>query len=62
MLKALSEGEQEAEKLADLARGRLKSKYEELVESLEGCVGEHHHWRLKRRLKQVEFLDEEIAA
>jgi transposase len=62
MLKALSEGEQDAEKLADLARGRLKSKYDELVESLEGCMGEHHQWLLKRMLKQVEFLDEEIAA
>jgi transposase len=62
MLKAISEGEQDAEKLADLARGRLKSKYDELVESLEGSVGEHHQWLLKRMLKQVEFLDEEIGA
>jgi len=62
MLKALSEGEQDAEKLADLARGRLKSKYDELVESLEGSVSEHHQWLLKRMLKQVEFLDEETAA
>lgn len=62
MLKALSEGEQDAGKLADLARGRLKSKYEELVESLEGCVSEHHQWLLQHMLKQVEFLDPEIAA
>lgn len=61
MLKALSEGEHDAEKLADLARGRLKSKYDELVESLEGSVSEHHQWLLKRMLKQVEFLDDEIA-
>jgi transposase len=62
MLKAMSEGEQDAGKLADLARGRLKSKYDELVESLEGKVSEHHQWLLKHMLKQVEFLDEEIAA
>src|SRR5215813_1146936 len=62
MIRAMSEGEQEAEKLADLARGRLKSKYDELVESLEGKVSEHHQWLLKHMLKQVEFLDEEIAA
>jgi transposase len=62
MLKALSEGEQDAEKLADLARGRLKRKYEELVESLEGRVSEHHQWLLTHNIKQVEFLDEEIAA
>jgi transposase len=42
MLQALSEGEQDAEKLAGMARGRLKSKYEELVESLERRVSEHH--------------------
>jgi transposase len=62
MLRAMSEGEGNAEKLADLARGRLKAKYEELVESLEGRVSEHHQWLLKHMLKQVEFLDEEIAA
>jgi transposase len=62
MLKAMSEGEQDGEKLADLARGRLKRKYEELVESLEGRVSEHHQWLLTHNIKQVEFLDEEIAA
>jgi Tn3 transposase DDE domain len=62
MLKVMSEGEQDAGKLADLARGRSKAKYEELVESLEGKVSEHHQWLLKHMLKQVEFLDEELAA
>lgn len=62
MLKALSEGEREAEKLAELARGTLKNKYAELVESLEGRVSEHHQWMLRHLLKQVAFLEEEIAA
>jgi transposase len=62
MLQALSEGEQDAEKLAGLARGTLKSKYEELVESLEGRVSEHHQWLLGHLLKQINFLDEEILA
>jgi len=62
MLQALSEGEQEAEKLAAMARGRLKSKSAELVESLEGRVSEHHQWLLKHMLSQVSFLDEEIVA
>lgn len=62
MIKAMSEGERDAGKLADLARGRLKSKYEDLVESLEGKVSEHNQWLLKHMLKQVDFLDEEIAA
>ena len=62
MLRALSAGEQDAEKLADLARGTLKNKYAELVESLEGRVSEHHQWVLRHLLKQVVFLEEEIAA
>jgi transposase len=62
MLQALSEGEQDAEKLAGRARGTLKSKYEELVESLEGRVSEHHQWLLKHLLKQISFLDEEVLA
>jgi transposase len=62
MLKALSEGEQNAGKLADLARGTLKNKYAELVESLEGRVSEHHQWVLRHLLKQAGFLEEEIAA
>jgi transposase len=62
MLKAMSEGEQDAEKLAELGQGRLHATFEELVESLEGRVSEHHQWLLKHMLKQVDFLDEEIAA
>ena len=62
MLQALSEGEQDAEKLADLARGTLKNKYAELVESLEGRASEHHQWVLRHLLKQVVFVEEEIAA
>lgn len=62
MLRALSEGEEDAGKLAELARGTLKNKYGELVESLEGRVSEHHQWMLQHLLKQVGFLEEEIAA
>lgn len=62
MLQALSEGEQDAGKLAELARGTLKNKYAELVESLEGRVSEHHQWVLQHLLRQVGFLEEEIAA
>ena len=62
MLQALSEGEQDAGKLAELARGRLKNKYAELVESLAGRVSEHPQWRLQHLLKQVVFVEEEIAA
>ena len=62
MLQALSEGEQDAETLAGLARGTLKNKYAALVESLEGHVNEHQQWLLQHLLKQVSFVEEEIAA
>jgi transposase len=60
MLKALSEGTQDAEKLASLAQGRLQASHEELVASLEGQVSAHQQWLLQRMLKQVEFLESEI--
>lgn len=60
MLQALSEGEQDAERLAVLAQGRLQAAHAELVASLEGHVSEHQQWVLQRLLRQVEFLDQEI--
>lgn len=48
--------------LAELARGRLREKRAELVESLEGHLNEHQRWLLGRLLGQVEFLEQEITA
>lgn len=62
MLKALSEGEQDAEQLASLAHGRLKISHDELVASLEGHVSGHQQWLLQHLLKQVEFLEQEVTA
>lgn len=61
MLKAISEGTQDAEQLASLAQGRLKISHDELVASLEGHVSEHQQWLLQHMLKQVEFLEQEVA-
>jgi transposase len=62
MLAALIEGEQDAEKLAAMARGKLREKHSELVESLQGCLSEHQRWLLKRMMGQLDFLETEIAA
>lgn len=62
MVKALSAGEEDAERLADLARGRLKAKRAELVASLEGRLSEHQRWTLRRLWGQMEFLEGEVAA
>jgi transposase len=61
MIEAMIEGESDAESLARLARGRLKSKHEELVESLEGRLNESDRWVMKELFEQVKYLEEEIA-
>ena len=48
MIKAMSEGESDPEKLAGLTKGRLRAKHEQLVESLEGNLSEHQRWLLKQ--------------
>lgn len=59
MLRALSEGENDPAKLAALARGRLKKKYEELVESLDGQLTDNQQWMIKRLLEQLAELEKE---
>lgn len=60
MLRALIAGETDPERLADLARRRLRLKRAALVEALRGRVTAHHRFLLERLLAQVEFLEEEI--
>lgn len=47
MLQALMAGETDAEKLADLARLRLREKIPQRREALSGKVRDHHRWRLR---------------
>jgi transposase len=61
MIRALSQGESDPAKLAALARGRLKKKYEELVESLDGQLTENQRWMLKQLLEQLKELEHEDA-
>ncbi len=61
MLRAIVTGETDPQRLADLARRRLRIKRPALVEALHGRVTDHHRFLLKRLLAQVMFLEEEIA-
>jgi transposase len=61
MIWAMIEGESDAESLAKLAKGRLKSKHEELVESLEGRLNQDDRWVMKELWEQMEYLEEEVA-
>ena len=60
MLAALAAGEQDPERLAELAKGRLREKRGELEQALRGLVGHHQRYLLTRQLAHLEFLSREI--
>lgn len=57
MLNLIVLGITDPEQLAECARGKLKSKKEELKESLEGKISSHHRFLLSQHLKQIRFID-----
>jgi transposase len=61
MLTEIASGENDAGQLADLARGRLRSKIPQLEKALTGLVGSHHRFLLSKQLTHIEFLDEQIV-
>jgi transposase len=61
MLAALVAGHTDPHALADLAKGRLRSKREPLAKALEGRVKPHHRFVLTELLCQVDSLEETIA-
>ena len=54
MLEAVIDGQTNPEHLADLARGRLRVKHDQLVKALEGHVQPHHRFILAELLRQIE--------
>ena len=60
MLQALSEGEEDPKALAELARGRLREKREELEEALRGLMGPHQRFMLAIQLDRLNCLDGQI--
>jgi transposase len=61
MLAELIAGQTDATRLAELAKGRLREKREQLVKALEGRVKAHHRFVLTELLCQIDNLDETIA-
>jgi transposase len=61
ILQALIAGQQDVVVLANLARGRLKSKTNQLRKSLEGRLTDHHRFLLGELLDQVQYLDQAMA-
>ena len=68
ILEAMLAGEQNPQKLAELACGRMKEKREQLARALQGTLTDHHRFLLQSQLRQLDFLtmqlreiDQEIA-
>ena len=61
MLEALVRGEQDPERLAELAQRRLRSKIPELRLALEGKVRDHHRFLLREFLDEWEALGRRIT-
>jgi transposase len=60
MLKALVDGCEDPEKLAELALGRLRKKRDELVRALEGIMGAHQRFLLEEQLRHIEELNARV--
>jgi transposase len=61
MLRALIEGEQDTEKMADLARRRLRAKIPQLQQALEGRVTDHHRFMLRLLWDDLQHVESLIA-
>jgi transposase len=61
MLGALVAGSTDAEALAALAVGQLRTKIPELQRALTGRMGAHQRFLLAEQLAHIDFLDERLA-
>jgi transposase len=61
MLEGLLAGETDASLLADLARGKLRAKQEQLERALTGRMRPQHCFMIAEHLSHIDYLDEAIA-
>ena len=61
MLEALIAGERDPRRLAGLARGKMRPKYNALVEALSGRFDEHHAELARMLLDQIDALGAQIS-
>ena len=60
MLQALIEGEQSPAEMAQLARGRMRSKRRELERALNGTINEHHRFVLRLQFARIQAADADL--
>ncbi len=61
ILRALIDGQEDPKELAELARGRMRNKRNEMERALKGKLREHHRFLISDLLVHLDFLDEQIA-
>lgn len=61
MLAALVAGERDPQVLAGLARGRMRAKLPQLGQALAGRFSEHHAFRIRLLLEQIDHLSDAVA-
>jgi transposase len=61
ILEAIVDGQADPETMAQLAKGRMRSKLPELEKALTGIVRDHHRFLLAQQLAHIDFLDEHMA-
>ena len=61
MLEAMVHGEQDADLLAELARGKLRAKLPQLRQALDGRLQPSHRFLIERILAHIDFLEESLA-
>jgi transposase len=61
MLRALVETQGDPQQLAELAKGQLRRKHEDLVLALEGRVNSHHRFLLRLQIRRLDLLEADIA-
>lgn len=61
MLEALRQGQLSSAETADLAKGRLRKKMEQLTDALEGNVNDHHRYLIQEQLAHLDYLESVIA-
>lgn len=62
MLEALVAGQADVATMAELAKGRLRTKIPALQQALTGVVDDHHRFLLAQQLAHIDFLDEQLHA
>jgi transposase len=61
MIEALVQGEQDTERMAQMARQPLRGKIPQLRLALEGTVSDHHLFLLKMLLEQYDGIDSQMG-